>query len=132
MDTQDAGLTWLRLAAVYFSLAVLLGIGMGISGDHSLFPVHAHLNLLGWVSMALFGLIYRHFQDAGQNRLAKLQFWLYNLGFPVMMASLTLKLTGYPQIEPVLGASSLVVACGVVLFTVNLLLHARPANRPQN
>jgi cbb3-type cytochrome oxidase subunit 1 len=132
MHTQDAGLTWLRLAAVYFSLAVIVGIGMGISEDHSLFPVHAHLNLLGWVSMALFGLIYRHFQEAGRNRLAKTQFWLYNLGLPVMMVSLALKLTGFPQIEPVLGASSLVVACGAVLFTVNLLLHARPAAQPLN
>lgn len=127
MSTQNVGLTWLRLAAVYFSLAVILGIGMGISGDHSLFPVHAHLNLLGWVSMALFGLIYRHFPETGRNRLAKTQFWLYNLGLPVMMAVLTLKLTGFPQVEPLLGASSLVVASGVVLFTLNLLLHARPA-----
>lgn len=132
MHTQDAGLTWLRLAAVYFSLAVILGIGMGISGDHSLFPVHAHLNLLGWVSMALIGLIYRHFHEAGRNRLAKMQFWLYNLGLPVMMVSLALKLTGFPQIEPMLGASSLVVASGVVLFTVNLLLHARPSTQPLN
>ena len=63
MNTQNAGLLWLRLAAVYFSLAVALGITMGIAGNHTLFPVHAHLNLLGWVSMALIGLIYRSFQS---------------------------------------------------------------------
>jgi cbb3-type cytochrome oxidase subunit 1 len=126
MNTQNAGLTWLRLATIYFALAVGLGIAMGIAGDHRLFPVHAHLNLLGWVSMALIGLIYRSFPEAGRNRLARTQFWLHNLALPVMMTTLALKLLGNAEIEPVLAASSLVVAVAVVLFTLNLLLHARP------
>ena len=129
MDTKDAGLTWFRISVVYFSVAVILGVIMGASGDHSLFPLHAHLNTLGWVSMALMGLIYRHFHEAGQNRLAKAHFWLYNLGLPVMMVALAAKLKGYAQVEPILGISSIVVASGVVLFTLNLLLNARPQAR---
>jgi hypothetical protein len=125
MNTQRVGLDWLQLAAIYFSLAVLLGLGMGMSGNHRLLAVHAHLNLLGWVSMALIGLIYRHFPAAGQNRLARVQFWLHNLGLPVMMVALTFMLLGHPQVEPVVGISSLVVAGGVVLFCINLLMHAR-------
>lgn len=82
--------------------------------------------------MALTGLIYRQLHEAGQNRLAKAHFWLYNLGLPVMMIALTMKLMGFPQAEPVLGTSSLAVACGVVLFTANLLLHARPSLQPLN
>ena len=50
---------WLKLAGLYFFIGVALGVGMGLSGDHHLFPLHAHINLLGWVSMALFGLIGR-------------------------------------------------------------------------
>jgi cbb3-type cytochrome oxidase subunit 1 len=126
MNTQDPGLAWLRIAAVYFALAVALGIVMGIAGDHTLFPVHAHLNLLGWVSMALIGLVYRNFPEIGRNHLALTQFWLHNLALPTMMASLTLKLMGNTQIEPLLAASSLIVAVSVALFTLNLLLHARP------
>jgi len=38
---------WFRLAAAYFAVGVMLGVAMGASGDHSLFPVHAHINLLG-------------------------------------------------------------------------------------
>lgn len=125
MDTKRVGLDWLQMAAVYFSLAVLLGLGMGMSGNHRLLAVHAHLNLLGWVSMALIGLIYRHFPAAGQSRLARVQFWLYNLGLPVMMVALTLLLLGHTQLEPVVGIASMVVAVGVVLFCINLLTHAR-------
>lgn len=125
MNTKRVGLDWLQMAAVYFSLAVLLGLGMGMSGNHRLLAVHAHLNLLGWVSMALIGLIYRHFPAAGQSRMARVQFWLHNLGLPIMMAALSFMLLGYPQVEPVVGISSLVVAAGVVLFCINLLTHAR-------
>jgi len=35
------------------------GIFMAASRDHSSMPAHAHLNLLGWVSLFLFGIYYR-------------------------------------------------------------------------
>lgn len=56
MNDNPRACAWLRLAAVYFAVGVILGVLMGASGDHSLFPLHAHINLLGWVSMALIGL----------------------------------------------------------------------------
>jgi len=40
-------------------VGMCLGIAMGISQDFSLAPAHAHLNLLGWVTMALYGLYHR-------------------------------------------------------------------------
>jgi hypothetical protein len=44
-------------AAVIYALAgMALGIVMGASGDHSLAPLPAHINLLGWASLALFGV----------------------------------------------------------------------------
>jgi hypothetical protein len=57
MNHNPRSRAWLRLAVAYFAVGVMLGVAMGASGDHSLFPLHAHINLLGWVSMALFGLI---------------------------------------------------------------------------
>ena len=55
--------TWLRIAVVYFVLGVALGVVMGATNNFTLRPVHVHLNLLGWVSMALIGLI-GHFYPA--------------------------------------------------------------------
>ena len=43
-------------------------------------PTHAHLNLVGWVSMALYALVYRQWPAAGQNRLALIHFWVANAG----------------------------------------------------
>jgi len=107
---------WFRLAAAYFAAGVMLGVAMGASGDHSLFPVHAHINLLGWVSMALFGLIGTVHPSIAEGRVAAAQFWMHNVGVPVMLAALTLRLKGWQSAEPLIGVASIVVGCSVLLF----------------
>ena len=108
--------TWFRLAAVYFAVGVTLGVAMGASGNHALFPVHAHVNLLGWVSMALFGLIGAVGPRVMQGRVATAQFWMHNLGVPVMLGALALRLKGAAAAEPVIGIASIVVGVSVLLF----------------
>lgn len=114
---------WIYVAVIYFLVAVGLGVFMGASHDHSLLGVHAHMNLLGWVSMALIGLVYHHFPQAAASRLADVQFWLFNVALPVMMVALGLLLKGNAGIEPLLGAMSVLVLLTVLLFAVNLLRH---------
>jgi hypothetical protein len=53
----------MKASTVSFPAAVLMvvagmiwGIVMAISDDHRALPAHAHLNLLGWVSLFLFGI----------------------------------------------------------------------------
>jgi hypothetical protein len=53
------------------------GIAMGIAHDFRLAPVHAHLNLVGWTTLALMGLSYRAWPQLAESRvLAPLQFAL--------------------------------------------------------
>ncbi len=117
------GFRWFRLAVVYFMLAVFLGVGMGATGNLALYSVHSHLNLLGWESLALIGLIYHHMPNAGRNRLALAQFWLHNTGLPVMMIALTAKGLGDTRMEPVLGVSSVIVAAAVAVFAANVFVY---------
>ncbi|MGE8066006.1 hypothetical protein [Pseudomonas sp. NPDC089569] len=116
MNHNSRSRTWFRLAAVYFAIGVWLGVAMGASGDHSLFAVHAHLNLLGWVSMALFGLIGTLHPAINEGRVATAQFWTYNAGVPLLLGALTLRLKGYPSVEPLIAVASLLVGGSVVLF----------------
>jgi cbb3-type cytochrome oxidase subunit 1 len=53
---------------------------MAISDDHSAFPAHAHLNLVGWATMMLFGLFYRGDQVAAARTVAGWHFWIAVLG----------------------------------------------------
>nr|AIV98041.1 hypothetical protein WBC3-000041 [Pseudomonas sp. WBC-3] len=89
---------------------------MGASGDHSLFAVHAHVNLLGWVSMALFGVIGTMHPSISEGRLATAQFWTYNIGVPVMLGALTLRMKGFPSVEPLIAGASILIGIGVLLF----------------
>ncbi len=121
-----AATTWLKLSVVYLMAGVALGIAMGVSEDFTLKPVHAHLNLLGFATIALSGLIYSVYPEAAKSRLALAHFWLHNSALPVMMGSLAWFLTGHPEIVPVLGISEIVAAAGVIAFASNVFLNVKP------
>jgi len=104
---------FLKIAVVYLFLGALLGITMGIAQSFTLVPVHAHLLLLGWVSLALAGIVYHLYPLAAQTRLARIHFWLHNVGLPVFMVGLGLMLTGRHELMPLVAGSALVVLVGL-------------------
>ena len=121
--------SYFRIASLYLLLGVILGLGMAATQDFMLRPVHAHINLLGWVSLALFGLFYTVYPNAANTKVARVQFWCYNLALPVQMAALALFLNGNAAVTPVLGLASGVVTLGVVCFVINVWRYAAVAAR---
>ena len=116
------GVRFLKIAVVYFFIAVCLGLVMGIIQDFSYTSVHAHLNLLGWVSMSIFGLIYSIYPSASETKLAKTHFWLHNLGVPIMQGVLFLELlTDNTSLTIGIIIGSIMVVIGVLLFMINIL-----------
>jgi drug/metabolite transporter (DMT)-like permease len=87
-----------------------LGIVMGIRQDFALAPAHAHLNLLGFVTLFLSALYYRAFPQAAASRLA-----LYQAITSVAGAIL---FGGHDRFEPVVVAGALTVFAGMLLFAV--------------
>lgn len=119
MNTTNGMSNWfLRLAVLYLLVGVSLGLFMAASHDHSMAAVHAHLNLLGWVSLALFGLFYRVFPQAAATKLAKAHFWIYVPAHFVQMVTLAVLYKGNPGIEPALAIASVVVVIGILCFAV--------------
>ena len=109
------------MATVYFVLAVCLGAYMGASQDHTFLSVHAHLNLLGWVSLAIIGCIYLLKPKLATTRLAQLHFWLHNIGAPVLLVAVAFIHSGSVEIAgPIAGISSIVTVIGIMCFAVNL------------
>jgi hypothetical protein len=125
MESQDRFIRrWALVALVYFVAAVSLGVVMAATHDHRLKGVHVHLNLLGWVSMALSAFVYRLFPAACAAFGARVHFWLYNAALPVMAISLGGLLLGDPRFEPVLAASSVAVLIAIVTFVVTVFRHS--------
>lgn len=119
------GILWLKLAVVYLIVGVGMGIMMGASENFTLRPVHAHVNLLGWATMALAGLIYCVFPGAGNSRLGRSHFWLANLSLPVMSVALALVVQGQRQFIPVLAIGEIVAALSILAFAANIFLNLK-------
>lgn len=113
----------LKTAVLYLLVAIGLGIAMGASGNYLLRPVHVHVGLLGWVSLAIVGLVYAQSPAVAGSRLAKAHLWLHQLSLPVMMLALAAMLGGQTWVLPALILSELAFSAGVVAFAINLFLN---------
>ena len=51
--------SFMLVGTLFLIAGIPIGMYMGASGDMALAPLHAHINLLGFVLMMVFGLIYR-------------------------------------------------------------------------
>lgn len=115
--------TNMKLGDVCFLVAVpaglvgmVAGIVMGATQNFIIAPAHAHLNLLAWVSMALFGLYYRG-ADVPTPRLARVQVAVSAAGFWIMPIGLALYLgLDDHRFEPLVYAGALLSLAGMVLF----------------
>ncbi|CAN5271470.1 hypothetical protein BH09PSE1_BH09PSE1_12940 [soil metagenome] len=114
--------TFLRLAVLFAILGIGLGAFMGGSGDHTLMGVHAHINLLGWVSMFLYGLFYRTLPEAGRGLLPTIHAWVAVAGLLIFMPSLAIALTNTASLMAVaeigLMTGPLLVMIAMILFAV--------------
>ena len=104
-------------AAVLFVLAGMVwGLQMAISDDHSAFPAHAHLNLLGWVSLFLFGIYYRLHASLDESRVALIQVWIWIIGTVVTAIGVALVYRGHQEADPIAAVGSFVVLAAMLMF----------------
>lgn len=122
-----------RISVWFFAVAVLyslVGMGWGehmaMSGDHTMYPAHAHLNLLGWVSMAIYGTFYALTRDTYSPRLAWIQFAVSNIGVLIMIPLLArLLATNDESLGPLIGIGDMLVILGQLLFGWQVLRAVR-------
>jgi cbb3-type cytochrome oxidase subunit 1 len=107
-------------AALWGTVGMLLGIFMGAKEDFTMAPVHAHINLLGWVSLAIYGVVYRNYPIMAESKLATWQFYLANLGVLVMAPSLAFVLKANKSAIPTLALSEFMVLGALLIFLLNL------------
>ncbi len=118
---------FLVTGVLYLLIGLVMGMYMGGSGDRSLTPVHAHINLLGFTLMVLFSVIYKVFPQMTGSGLAQLHFWLFQIGTLLLLVALFLMLGGFvPEatIGPVMSVTELIVLVSILIFSWNAYRHA--------
>jgi hypothetical protein len=112
-------LYFLLLATVLLICGALLGIDMGSREDFQLVPVHAHLNLAGWASLALFGLTYRAYPRIAATKLALWHFIVSGIGSILLPFGIGLAvLRNSPGLAIV---ASILWLIGVLMFLVQII-----------
>ncbi|WP_323779561.1 hypothetical protein [Leisingera sp.] len=107
---------WFMLAAVASALGGMVwGIQMSASQDHLLSPAHGHLNLLGWVSCAIYAFYYHLLPQAAGGLLPRL-----HLGTAIL--ALTLLVPGIPL--AIQNSSDLLAQAGSLVALLSMLIFA--------
>ncbi|MGE5368705.1 MAG: hypothetical protein ACM3PD_03795 [Chloroflexota bacterium] len=118
---------FMRFGVAFALIGMGLGIFMGATHDFSLAPVHAHVNLVGWVSMFLAGLFYQVNRDR--------ETWLAGLHLILAVAGLSLMAPGIAAIARGMSwGEPLAIAGSIATFTATLILafnvfRAQPLRR---
>ena len=117
-----------RVSAAFFaaaSVCLLLGmswgIQMGATENFTMMPAHAHLNLLGWVTMALYGTFYALTPNTLSPRLAWINFTLSLLGVVLMIPFLALFLPSHDTAYlPGMMAGEVATVSSLLVFGVSV------------
>jgi hypothetical protein len=119
--TFDLGGFCMIFAGLCGLTGMIAGIAMGILQDFTIAPAHAHLNLLGWVTMALYGLYHRSIGRTG-GWLGWIQVLTGAIGAVNMGGGLALYLnSGDDSYFQLVLVGSLLAFLGMVLFVAIVL-----------
>lgn len=127
MARYSIAFIWASLA--YFTIGICLGVvtAIDLSLMGPLRTVHVHLNLLGWVSMFIFGVAYHVIPRFTGNplhspRLAELHVVLANVGLIGMAFGFAIWGAG-----PVVAVAGSIEAIGGFVFVYNMARTLAPS-----
>lgn len=118
-----------RVSAAFFAAGVVcviagmaLGMHMGASHNMTLAQAHAHLNLVGWATMALYGAFYALTASHYSPRLAWANFIVSALGVIIMIPALILFLNAGndPKFVPYMSTGEGLSALGAIIFAISV------------
>ncbi len=115
--------------AVFLAMGMCWGIAMAMSQNFVLAPAHAHLNLLGWVTMSIYGTFYALTRETFSPRLAWINYVCAALGVVIMIPTLAIFLaTANASLEPIIGIGSLLSLIALLTFALSAF---RELKRPR-
>ncbi|WP_245415140.1 hypothetical protein [Hoeflea marina] len=111
-------------SVLFVTVGMIWGIVMSASGDHTLAPAHAHLNLLGWVTMALFGIYYHLVPVAAGRMLAKIHYAVATLGVIIIVPGIVMAMQ--QNGEALAKAGSLLTVASMLIFLFTVIRDRKP------
>jgi cbb3-type cytochrome oxidase subunit 1 len=117
---------FIRSSLVWLGVGVLIGVAMALQPAAAAYrTAHMHANLLGFVSMMIFGVAYHVIprftgRPLHSPRAAAAHLWIANAGLAGMVAGFVLRVHRWEWGMPVLGVGAVLSATGAMLFIHNI------------
>jgi hypothetical protein len=123
-----------RLSLAFFTAAgvcgltgMIWGANMAASNNFTMMPAHAHLNLLGWVSLAIMGGFYALAGNRAPMRLGWINFVISAAGVVIAIPALAATLGGAKGADTFAMIGAMVLIAGMLTFLAAVLsLWAKP------
>lgn len=118
--------TFLKASLAWLGVGVTLGVAMAAHPAWTVYrPAHQHANLLGFVTMMIYGVAYHvipRFSGHALHsaRLARAHVWIANGGLALMVVGFACRAHGVGHAGAVLAAGGLLSAAGAYCFIYNL------------
>lgn len=119
---------FLKASITWLGLGVTLGVAMAIHPQFIIYrPAHVHMNLLGFVTMMIYGVAYHVIprftgHQLHSRRVAAVQWWLANGGLMLMVAGFFLAPHASSATTLVLGTGGILAAVAAYCFVFNIWL----------
>jgi cbb3-type cytochrome oxidase subunit 1 len=127
--------SFIRSSLIWFVAGITLGLAMAMYPPWVVYrPAHAHMNLVGFVVMMIFGVGYqmlpRFFgHPIHSQALAKLHVWMANLGLAGLVAGFLVAPSIGTASVPVTAAGGVLWAAGAYGFVYNMWRTFNAADR---
>jgi len=117
--------TYVAIALLWAVAGMLLGLYMGLAEDLKLLTVHVAMMLSGFVTLALYGALYRLWPGMKKSPLAIVQFWISAVGVAVLIIGTYLLVT--KGSVPLAAIGSLAMIVGAALLAWLFIAQGREA-----
>lgn len=112
----------IRMSAIYGAIGAILGSHMAATSGYLFRPIHAHILVVGWLSLFAFAMYYRVFTIPKKSILATVHVWsavLGSLGLTIGMWLYNVKpmegLETFNLLFYIIGGTILLI-CFIVFF----------------
>lgn len=122
---KGISLGFLLVGLVSVTIGMVWGIYMAKTGNHVTSPAHAHLNLIGFVIMAIAAFYYHNVPAAAEKMLAKIHLGVAVLGEVLIVPGIAMAVTGKGETLAAIG--SFITLAAMLIFLVTALMNARKA-----
>jgi heme/copper-type cytochrome/quinol oxidase subunit 1 len=129
---------FIRASLTWLGIGVLIGVSMAFWPGEALVyrPAHMHANLLGFVSMMIFGVAYHVIprfsgHPLHSRALARVHLWVANVGLALLVSGWMVRATWYSFGDTIVLAGASTSAVAAFMFIYNLWRTLGPLRTPR-